>query len=77
VVRKVQKRSLGKNFEGVQIQPTLTVPIYSQSLLLSILNIYSTVKDVSDKDGMKTKEYIRYNIVIAVADHMTVIFSCY
>lgn len=56
--------------EGKFIKSTISVPIYYKESLFGMINIDSVEMDAFDEDDVKSMEFIRNNVEIAVSNHL-------
>jgi len=69
--KKFEKSFPGMNSESVITQSVIAAPLYANNTFFGMIDIYSTMKDAFDKDDIKTMEFVRNNIEIAVANRLT------
>ncbi len=62
-----QKTTLG---EEKYIKSTISAPIYHKDSLFGMINIDSVEKNAFDEDDIKSMEFIRNNVEIAVSNHL-------
>jgi len=61
------KTNLG---EDSVIQSTISSPIYIKEAFMGMINIDSTIKNAFDEDDVKTMEFVRNNIEIAITNNL-------